>query len=225
MHFLRDPKRSCVRVRIQFIGQLLQRKYTNHTRRIEGIECEVQYLKNQLDEMRNLLQHNRSHSSIHSQESVSPRQVLESQQHEVRGDSGCPSSHSQITLAEDDIVTLAVPDNTAYLNTQTVHSYPRSGPDLSSPHEIAVQPRYEASTSEMSSLKRKRSCFEISEDSVADFIDKGLITMEYAVSYFDTYVLLSASSFRIATDLNVQLFSRLRMSRLIKAQQQAMVVY
>lgn len=85
-------------------------------------------------------------------------------------------------------MTLAVPDDPVYMNTHTGNSYPRSKPDLSSPHEISVQPRYEAPIGELSSLKRKRSCFEISEDSVADFIDKGLITIECAVSCFDTYV-------------------------------------
>jgi hypothetical protein len=85
-------------------------------------------------------------------------------------------------------VTLAVPDDPVYMGTHTGNSYPRSRPDLSSPHEISVQPRYEAPISELSSLKRKRSCFEISEDSVADFIDKGLITIDCAVSCFDTYV-------------------------------------
>lgn len=43
-------------------------------------------------------------------------------------------------------------------------------------------------------LKRKRSCFEIRDDAIADFIDKGLITPECAVSCFNTYVASTLNS-------------------------------
>lgn len=138
--------------------------------------------------MQQLLQQNRSHSSIHSQENVSPREILETQQHEVCGDSGCPSSCSHVTHAEDDRMTLAIPDNTAYMNIQSQHDYSGSRAPLSSPHEASSHSQYEVPINGISSLKRKRSCFEISEDSVADFIDKGLISPECAVSYFNTCV-------------------------------------
>jgi hypothetical protein len=71
------------------------------------------------------------------------------------------------------------------------HQYQRSIPSIPtlSPNEIATQSIYEAPNHTITRpLKRKRSGFEIRDEPIADFIDKGLITPEYAVSYFNTYV-------------------------------------
>lgn len=141
-----------------------------------------------------MLQNNRSGPSIHSEENISPQQVPEAQQQEARRGSECTSSCSQITNAEDGVMTLAVPDNAVYLSEQNGQPYPRSMPTLSSPHAVSAHSQYEAPIGQLSSLKRKRSCFEIRDDSVADFIDKGLITVECAVSCFNTCVSLSSTS-------------------------------
>lgn len=77
------------------------------------------------------------------------------------------------------------------------HQYQRSIPSIPtlSPNEIATQSIYEAPNQTITRpLKRKRSGFEIRDEPIADFIDKGLITPEYAVSYFNTYVPLRDTS-------------------------------
>jgi hypothetical protein len=73
------------------------------------------------------------------------------------------------------------------------HQYQRSMPSIPtlSPNEIGTQSIYGASNQMITRpLKRKRSGFEVRDEPIADFIDKGLITIEYAVSYFTTYVTL-----------------------------------
>lgn len=65
---------------------------------------------------------------------------------------------------------------------------PESIPALS-PNETSAQSPYGNSNQIITQpLKRKRSRFEIRDGPIADFIDKGLITLDYAVSYFNTYV-------------------------------------
>jgi hypothetical protein len=65
---------------------------------------------------------------------------------------------------------------------------PGSLPTLS-PNEMPVQALYQPSNQIITRPpKRKRSGFEIRDEPIADFIDKGLITLECAVSYFNTYV-------------------------------------
>lgn len=64
---------------------------------------------------------------------------------------------------------------------------PASIPTLS-PNETSAQPLYVSNQIITRPPKRKRSGFEIRDEPIADFIDKGLISLECAVSYFNTYV-------------------------------------
>ncbi|CAG7925097.1 unnamed protein product [Penicillium olsonii] len=64
-------------------------------------------------------------------------------------------------------------------------SLPASIPTLS-PTDVSAQPLYTANQI-IRPPKRKRSGFEVRDEPIADFIDKGLITFECAVSYFNTF--------------------------------------
>lgn len=146
------------------------------SRRIEGVESEVQHLRAQLDEIRQLLEQSRAHSAINSQQTTSPQQ-------QVRRGSVCTSSNSQHAPPQENNLQLAIVESNGYVNGQ---EYQRSLPELS-PNGVSVQSVYEPShANNPRSRKRKRSCFEIRSETVADFIDKGLITPECAYSCFNT---------------------------------------
>ncbi|KAJ5122625.1 hypothetical protein N7526_009562 [Penicillium atrosanguineum] len=152
--------------------------------RIEGVESEVQHLRVQLDEIRQLLEQSRAHSAIDSRQTTPPQQHWEYQQQARRG-SACTSSYSHHAPPQENAVTLTIVESNGYVNGQ---EYQRSLPELS-PNGVSGQSAYEPSHADNSrSLKRKRSCFEIRGETVADFIDKGLITPECAYSCFNTYI-------------------------------------
>lgn len=159
-------------------------------RRMENLQCEVQYLRDQLDDIRQSLRINNLQSQRHSQENVSPRQVAEGQQKDNPSDNSCLSCDSQYTNlnAENEIARLEVPNNMAHMSSQRIHSNPDPRRAASSSHDTVSHSQYEATSIRSPSLKRKRSCFEISESSVAGFIDKGLITTDCAISCFRTSV-------------------------------------
>lgn len=140
------------------------------------------YLRRQLDDMRELLQRAGASPTINSQH-LSPRQIREQPQ-QTCGDSACASSCSQSTHGQDNSGALIANHSTVYTNGGS-HPYPRSVPDVS-PNTIPVHPLYGSPPAEPRALKRKRSCFEIRDEAVADFIDKGLITLECAISCFNT---------------------------------------
>ncbi|KAJ5310267.1 uncharacterized protein N7443_002728 [Penicillium atrosanguineum] len=151
--------------------------------RIEGVESEVQHLRVQLDEIRQLLEQSRAHSAIDSRQTTPPQQHWEYQQQARRG-SACTSSYSHHAPPQENAVTLTIVESNGYVNGQ---EYQRSLPELS-PNGVSGQSAYEPSHADNSrSLKRKRSCFEIRGETVADFIDKGLITPECAYSCFNTF--------------------------------------
>ncbi|KAJ5748184.1 uncharacterized protein N7511_009880 [Penicillium nucicola] len=158
--------------------------------RIEGVESEVQYLRRQLDEMRELIQQSRAHRTPESQVIHSPTQTRDGQ-HQVRRESFCGSSGSHYPHshdnARDELPTMPVPGSSGYMHN---HQHQRSLPSIPtlSPNEISTHSIYGASNQIITRpLKRKRSGFEIREEPISDFIDKGLITPEYAVSYFNTF--------------------------------------
>ncbi|KAJ5157401.1 uncharacterized protein N7482_008501, partial [Penicillium canariense] len=101
--------------------------------RLEGVESEVQYLRKQLDDMRELLQ--------------------KTQPPGYTNRNGDPYSSSVLDV---------------------------------SPNQISVHSLYEPPRVEHRPHKKRRSCFEIRDEAVADFIDKGLITLECAISCFNT---------------------------------------
>ena len=149
-------------------------------RRLEGVESEVQYLRRQLDEMRELLQQAQTGSTFNFQESNNPHQQRDQQSvHRASASTRQHESHG----------SLVVQNATRYGNGQA-YEVPMSS---ISPGGLSAHSHYGShyeppNIDNIRPLKRKRSCFEIRDDAIADFIDKGLITPECAVSCFNTYV-------------------------------------
>ena len=148
-------------------------------------------MRRQLDEMQALV--NQSHINpsprFQEQDLHSPRQ-LHGRADQPRRGSACTSSCSQFAQPhqQDGLGALIAHHGSAdYVNSS--QSYQRSIPDVSTNGVTTVAPMYTPSNGDSSQpKKRKRSCFEIREESIADFIDKGLITPECAVSCFNTCV-------------------------------------
>ncbi|KAJ5993061.1 hypothetical protein N7451_008785 [Penicillium sp. IBT 35674x] len=158
--------------------------------RLEGVESEVQYLRRQLHEMQALV--NQTHADpsprFQDQDFHSPQQ-LHVQADQPRRGSACTSSCSQFThphQPEGPGALTVHPGSADYMNSS--QSYQRSIPDVSPNGVTTVAPMYRPSNGDnFRPKKRKRSCFEIREESIADFIDKGLITPDCAVSCFNTF--------------------------------------
>ncbi|KAJ5710047.1 transcriptional regulator family: Fungal Specific TF [Penicillium malachiteum] len=153
--------------------------------RLEGVESEVQYLRQQLHEMQALLVQNRENQSSSPQYSSSPRQLRDRPENIRRG-SACNSACSQYAHQEE-YGALTIHSGTAeYRNNP--QTFDRSIPNGSPNGVSAGHSMYEPSHADNPRpTKRKRSCFEIRDDSVIDFIDKGLISTECAVSCFNTF--------------------------------------
>lgn len=193
MRVFRNTKRPRLRVRACLLYQSTK---PNILRRIEGVESEIQYLRRQLDEMRDLLKESHSYSIPESGVTHSPSQDRQ----QVCRESACGSSrshhhHSEVHTQEG-LSSVPIASPAGYPSHSNNHQYqrpmpgsmPGSRPTLS-PNELPVQSVYQASNQIITRPpKRKRSGFEVRDEPIADFIDKGLITLECAVSYFDTYV-------------------------------------
>lgn len=185
MRVLRNTERP--RLRVRSVLRCYQPRLTS-SRRIEGVESEVQYLRKQLDQMRELFQQSRSQPTPKSQLTHSPSHLCDRQQ-DVPRESACGSRfpHSQ-DHPEGLFPHIPVTGSARYTNC---HQYQRSMSgtiQTLSPNETSTQPPYARSQIITRPPKRKRSGFEIRDEPIADFIDKGLITLECAVSYFNTYV-------------------------------------
>ncbi|KAJ5760588.1 transcriptional regulator family: Fungal Specific TF [Penicillium odoratum] len=155
--------------------------------RLEGVESEVQYLRRQLDDMQALInQHQINQNTGFQEHGIDSPQLYH--QGDIRRGSACTSA-SQFTHPhqQDGVGALTVhPSSAEYMDGS--HHYQRSVSDVSPNGITTVAPMYEPSNEDnFRPNKRKRSCFEIREESIADFIDKGLITPECAVSCFNTY--------------------------------------
>ncbi|KAJ5374382.1 transcriptional regulator family: Fungal Specific TF [Penicillium concentricum] len=158
--------------------------------RIEGVESEVQHLRRQLDKMRELLQQSRSQPTPKSYLTHSPGHLRDRQQQVRResasGSSGTHYHHTQ-NDSEELFSNIPITSPAGYTNGhQYQRSMPGSIPGLS-PNETSAQPPYASNHTITRPPKRKRSGFEIRDDPIIDFIDKGLITLECAVSYFNTF--------------------------------------
>ncbi|EAU36243.1 conserved hypothetical protein [Aspergillus terreus NIH2624] len=137
-------------------------------RRIENVESEVRRLREQLDDMHSLLR-------LHSQTSVvplaggvaSPPDPLPAQQ-------PCPVPSPAQMLSG------APGDMPAYLDSTSV--------DMTGPQRDVLLQSIPPENEYARPAKRKRSGFEVRCDPIADFISKGMITVEYAVSCFQTYI-------------------------------------
>ena len=188
MRVLRNTERP--RLRVRSVLWCFQSRLTS-PRRIEGVESEVQYLRKQLDQMREFLQQSRSQPTPKSQLTHSPSHLCD-RQHQVPHESACGSSTSHFPHSrdhpEDGFSSIPVTGSARYTNC---HQYQRSLPgsiQTLSPNDTSTQPLYTRSQIITRPPKRKRSGFEVRDEPIADFIDKGLITLECAVSYFNTYV-------------------------------------
>ncbi|CAI7630039.1 unnamed protein product [Penicillium glandicola] len=182
--------------------------------RIEGVESEVQYLRKQLDEMRELLQQSRSQQTPKSQLTHSPSHLRERQQ-QVRRESACGSSGSRYPHShdhhQDEFPNIPTTRSVAYTNNrQYQSSMPGSIPAIS-PNETSARPPYPSNQIITRPSKRKRSGFEIRDEPITDFIDKGLISLECAMSYFNTTDISRSSTLNTTLstpfDLEVVFFS------------------
>ncbi|CAG8232259.1 unnamed protein product [Penicillium salamii] len=171
-------------------------------RRIEGVESEVQYLRKQMNEMRELLEQSRAQLSPDSRLTHSPSQLRARQQ--ACHESACSSSGTQHPPPRNhphDFGAISSLESGYSNGHQYQRSLPASIPTLS-PNEISAQPLYASNRIVNRPLKRKRSGFEIREDPIADFVDKGLITFDCAVSYFNT--IGTSRSLTLNTTLSIQ---------------------
>ncbi|KAJ5367728.1 hypothetical protein N7541_001669 [Penicillium brevicompactum] len=156
--------------------------------RIEGVEYEVQYLRKQLDDMRELLQQNRAQSTPKSSQLAHSPSHLRGRQ-PLCHESACGSSVSQFPHTQDrpqEYGDVSATDPGYTDGHQFQRSMPASMPTVS-PNELATQSVYASNHIVTRPPKRKRSGFEIRDEPIADFIDKGLITFECALSYFNTF--------------------------------------
>ncbi|KAJ5648079.1 transcriptional regulator family: Fungal Specific TF [Penicillium lividum] len=155
--------------------------------RFEGVESEVQYLRRQLDDMQALInQHHLNRNTGFQDQGLDSPQLYD--QGDTRRGSACTAA-SQFTHLhqQDGLGALIVHPSPAEYMSGSNH-YQRSMPDVSPNGITTVASMHEPSNEDnFRPNKRKRSCFEIREESIADFIEKGLITSECAVSCFNTF--------------------------------------
>ena len=129
--------------------------------------------------MRELLRQNHQESTPHSSVHVSAHGI-HGQQH-VRQESSSVSPTSHFTHPQP-LGALTVPNSNTYASQQYKESV-----DAVSPNGVSVPSLRGAIVAENDRVnKRKRSCFEIRDESIADFINEGLITLECAMSCFNT---------------------------------------
>ncbi|KAJ5503715.1 transcriptional regulator family: Fungal Specific TF [Penicillium fimorum] len=175
------------------LSYLVYQSSLTSPRRFEAVECEIKHLRGQLDEMRDLLQQSRSQNTPKSQLTHSPSYIRDRQQQVHResphGSSGSHYPHLQ-DHSQGVFPNVPITSSVGYTDG---HQYQRSMPGSipgHSPNETSAQPPYASNQTITNPPKRKRSGFEIRDDPITDFIDKGLITLECAVSYFNTYRLV-----------------------------------
>ncbi|GES60726.1 MFS transporter [Aspergillus terreus] len=137
------------------------------TERIENVESEVRRLREQLDDMHSLLR-------LHSQTSVVPLAgAVASPPAPLPAQQPCPvpSPAQMLSGAPGDMPT--------YLDSTSV--------DITGPQRDVLLQNIPPENEYARPAKRKRSGFEVRCDPIADFISKGMITVEYAVSCFQTF--------------------------------------
>lgn len=151
-------------------------------RRLENVESEIQYLRRQLDDMRHFLQQESSSGLNNSATDLSPKQT---QPNALGRDhaSGCSPYIPRPETIEAATVQ-ATPGNVDCSLCQR-----HSQTEISS--QSLYLPQASCDGQFRRPAKRKRSAFEIREQAVEDFIDKGLITLEFAMSCFETSVTAS----------------------------------
>ncbi|KAI9045788.1 putative C6 transcription factor [Aspergillus affinis] len=131
-------------------------------RRLESVEGEIQNLNDQLKEIREVLQSQKSQISHESIQISSPSQLA-------------PTS-AAMTAFDTATDSGAIQYSHQYRAPQVQRETPLQSPLQAANLETTRPP------------KRRRSGFEVRNEPVLDFISKGLITVDYAVSCFKTYI-------------------------------------
>ncbi|GAQ11143.1 uncharacterized transporter C417.10 [Aspergillus lentulus] len=153
------------------------------TERLENVEAEVRHLREQVDALRDLLQ---TCSNSDAQVPVAEGQVPRREHLPPNGlGPDCHMSPASQMMLRSTIVPQLPGAN--YVDAPAgdqpgVHGL------AASPGEVSTHSRMQTIITEAGSVtKRKRSGFEIRDEPVADFISKGLMTPDHAISCFNTF--------------------------------------
>ncbi|XHG05363.1 hypothetical protein AWENTII_008592 [Aspergillus wentii] len=142
--------------------------------RLENVESEVRLLREQLDDIRQLL--------LHRPQSTMDEATFQTQQHQTYSASAYTSSPSQVGSNPTTVPTIV-----AAVPSTSPSGFQFREPGISSNDEIPVDTPFQTKNAETVRLaKRKRSGFEIRDEPISDFINTGLITMENAMVCFRT---------------------------------------
>ncbi|RHZ61917.1 MFS transporter [Aspergillus thermomutatus] len=153
------------------------------TERLENVEAEVRHLREQVDALRDLLQtHSNSDARVLVAEGQAPhRQILPTN---GQGTDCHISPASQMILGSTIVPQL----HEANYAEASAGDQSRVNGLAASPGEISNHSRMQTIITDAGSVtKRKRSGFEIRDEPVADFISKGLMTPDHAISCFNTF--------------------------------------
>lgn len=155
-------------------------------RRIENLEFEVRRLADQLNEVRQLLQRSDSQTSTSQ---IPPRPQIDvvdpsNLPQQVYGSGSVFTPTPQSTTQLDSLTYFHPAPSSSEVDKNAASHDQRSSQLGSTPGEIPIQSLLEPHPA--TSMKRKRSNFEIQDGPVPDFIVKGLISREQAVLAFTT---------------------------------------
>ncbi|GFF29506.1 uncharacterized transporter C417.10 [Aspergillus udagawae] len=179
-----DGKRPCTRC-----NKLKKRCVFFHipkdpaTERLENVEAEVRQLREQVDALRDLLQ---TCSNSDARVLVTEGQAPHRGNLPPNGQGpDCHMSPASQMMLGSTIVPQLPEANYAEApagDQSGVHGL------AASPGEVSTHSRMQTIITEAGSVtKRKRSGFEIRDEPVADFISKGLMTPDHAISCFNTF--------------------------------------
>ncbi|KAK9627558.1 hypothetical protein V6Z94_002244 [Aspergillus fumigatus] len=153
------------------------------TERLENVEAEVRHLREQVDALRDLLQ---SCSDSDARGLVTERQAP----HRAILPSGGQGPDCHMSPASQMILGPTVVPQLPEGSCVDAPAGDQPGVHglAASPGEVSTHSRMQTVITEAGSVtKRKRSGFEIRDEPVADFISKGLMTPDHAISCFNTF--------------------------------------
>ncbi|KAJ5215102.1 hypothetical protein N7468_010781 [Penicillium chermesinum] len=147
--------------------------------RLESVESEIQSLRHQLAEVRQLLQQGSIAEAPPSQELEPTIRHREYDHQEISA-----PVHPMYDSHRGSLGPMTIPETAAPLGDS---AYSSRVPAIS-PMQGRIASSY-GSSDQLTSRppKRRRSAFEVREEAVEDFIDTGLITLEDALSHFNTF--------------------------------------
>ncbi|KAJ5477112.1 hypothetical protein N7539_007256 [Penicillium diatomitis] len=152
--------------------------------RLEAVESELASLRTQLREVHEDLRKNRTtpaatNQNIAAQQYQPP--TRSSHREILNSDLTPPLSRDVGGIGRASVGY----ERRVFTNEVNGHNLRRVNPASTSPGNISTQ--LFSSAPERQNTKRKRSCFEIRDEAVVDFIAKGLISKDSAIAYFDTF--------------------------------------